>query len=139
MYTLLRFLAMALRIFSLYLPVYIYLPSTVIRMLTSYRNNSQRSTKPVFLTKEISFIWTCKVISAEHILMRCHSKLCVTCIFCRCVTGLPIDVAGPVFCTDTMACINQPGYTCKDERCVCDPERDTGLLSCRGREYKSFH
>ncbi|XP_049812856.1 uncharacterized protein LOC126259842 [Schistocerca nitens] len=39
---------------------------------------------------------------------------------------------GVIFCTDTMACMNLPGYTCKGGRCVCEPQRDTGLFSCFG-------
>ncbi|XP_063219651.1 uncharacterized protein LOC134529457 [Bacillus rossius redtenbacheri] len=44
---------------------------------------------------------------------------------------------GAVMCQDTMECANMdmPGYTCKNSRCVCDPERDTGLFSCRADAY----
>ncbi|XP_067001272.1 uncharacterized protein [Anabrus simplex] len=44
--------------------------------------------------------------------------------------------AGVIFCEDSMACVNLPGYTCKNERCVCDPGGDNGLFPCRtGSQY----
>nr|CAD7392964.1 unnamed protein product [Timema cristinae] len=46
--------------------------------------------------------------------------------------------AGVVNCQDTMECANMdlPGYTCKNARCVCDRERDTGIFSCSAEAYR---
>ncbi|GLH04277.1 Uncharacterized protein GBIM_10016 [Gryllus bimaculatus] len=45
-----------------------------------------------------------------------------------------VATAGVIFCEDSMACVNLPGYTCKNDRCVCEPSH-SGLFPCVANEY----
>jgi len=44
-------------------------------------------------------------------------------------------IPGGIPCRDSLECakMNLGGYTCQNFRCVCNPNTDTGLFPCRGK------
>ena len=48
---------------------------------------------------------------------------------------LVVVFPGAMQCNDSLDCarMNLVGYTCQNSRCVCDPNTDTGLFPCRGK------